>query len=362
MKLANKILKNSVTRSIKKTVDSIVLYKKYVGNIKSGLNTNKPVIYYCGIPAHGNLGDLAQGVCIRRWIRNNYPEYHLTEIETNSIVNTKFSCLNVLRKAFNSRTDFVVFQSGYTTTDLGGFADIMHQAVMNALPDARILMMPQTIFFKTKERKELCAKVYNGHSKILFLARDTISFETAKEMFPDINKLCFPDIVTTLIGSVPSGQNRNGIIFCLRNDGEKYYSNQELEILINQCKNIASVDLTDTTKGKSVVKQAEQFIYSEIEKYSKYKVMITDRYHGTILSLVAGTPVIIIKTTDHKVVTGADWFTGIYDDHVYLADDLDEAFEIAQKLYCRQEYPTLRPYFEENYYDKLSSIFEERIK
>ena len=84
-------------------------------------------------------------------------------------------------------------------------------------------------------------------------------------MFPDINKLCFPDIVTTLIGSVPSGQNRNGIIFCLRNDGEKYYSNQELEILINQCKNIASVDLTDTTKGKSVVKQAEQFIY-----YVKY--------------------------------------------------------------------------------------------
>ena len=90
--------------------------------------------------------------------------------------------------------------------------------------------------------------------------------------------------------------------------------------------------------------------------------MITDRYHGTILSLVAGTPVVIIKTTDHKVVTGADWFKSVYDDYVFLATDLDEAYEIAKKVYDRREYKTLKPYFEENYYDKLPSTFEEIIK
>lgn len=51
---------------------------------------------------------------------------------------------------------------------------------------------------------------------------------------------------------------------------------------------------------------------------SHYKVVITDRYHGTIFSLIANTPVIIIKSTDHKVTTGADWFKGIYDDYVYV--------------------------------------------
>ena len=183
----------------------------------------------------------------------------------------------------------------------------------------------------------------------------------AKEMFPDINKACYPDIVTTLIGTFESNHNREGIIFCLRNDTEKYYSDEELAVLENKCKAFASIDRTDTTKGRQVVKEAEKFIFSEIERYSKFKVMITDRYHGTILSLIAGTPVVIIKTTDHKVVTGADWFKGVYDDHVYLAKDLEEAYELAKKLYIREEYKTLKPYFENNYYDKLPAVFKEKV-
>lgn len=330
--------------------------------ISKGLASARPVIYYCGIPVHGNLGDLAQGVCIRRWLKKNYPDYHVTEIETNSLVNTRHSCLNKLKRGFNNQTDFVIFQSGYTTTDLGGYADVMHQAVINVLPDARILMMPQTIFFKTEERERLCSQVYNGHKKMLFLARDVISYEKAKEMFPDIPKKCFPDIVTTLIGSLESNTKREGIIFCLRDDGEKYYSEQELSTLLEQCKSIARVDRTDTTKDKSVVCEAERFINSEINLYSKYKVMITDRYHGTILSLVAGTPVVIIKTTDHKVTSGADWFKGVYDDYVYLAENLEEAYQLVKKIYSRERYETLKPYFEENYYDKLPAMFEEMVQ
>ena len=361
MSLTYKLLHNPITRELKLSVKSILLKYKYSKNIRKGLKTMQPIIYYCGIPAHGNLGDLAQGVCIRRWLKKNYPEYHVTEIETDSLVNTKFSCLNKLKKAFNDEKDFVVFQSGYTTTDLGGFADLMHQAVIQALPNSRILMMPQTIFFQTDERKELCSKVYNSHTKMLFLARDNVSFEMAKEMFPDINKACYPDIVTTLIGTFESNHNREGIIFCLRNDTEKYYSDEELAVLENKCKAFASIDRTDTTKGRQVVKEAEKFIFSEIERYSKFKVMITDRYHGTILSLIAGTPVVIIKTTDHKVVTGADWFKGVYDDHVYLAKDLEEAYELAKKLYIREEYKTLKLYFENNYYDKLPAVFKEKV-
>lgn len=338
------------------------LKKKYSSKINDGLKYGKPIIYYCGIPAHSNLGDLAQGVCIRKWLKKNYPNYYVTEIETNALVNTKHSVIGKMAKAFNPNQDFVVFQSGYTTTDLGGFADPMHQAVINALPNSRILMMPQTIFFKNEERKSLCSKVYDSHKKMLFLARDNVSYEMAKEMFPNIPKKCFPDIVTTMIGSVPSNQNRNGIMFCLRNDGEKFYSDEELSVLIAKCKEIGPVDRTDTTKGKDVVKEATLYIESEISRYAKFKLLITDRYHGTILSLVAGTPVIIIKTNDHKVTTGADWFKGVYDDYVFLAKNLEDAFEMAKVIYQRNEYNTLPPYFEKNYYDKLPSLFEEMVK
>lgn len=338
----------------------IKLYFSTISNINKGIHSRKRIIYYCGIPAHGNLGDLAQGVCIRRWISEHYPNFYLAEIETNALVNTRHSCLKKLGNVFNNERDFVIFQSGYTTTDLGGFADIMHQAVIKTLPNARILMMPQTIFFKSDERKKLCSKVYNSHKNMLFLARDTVSYSMAEDMFPDLNIKCFPDIVTTLIGSMDNNEKkiREGIIFCLRDDSEKFYSDSDLQILIDKCEKTEKIRRTDTTKGKAVVKDAESYIFAEIEEYSKYKVMITDRYHGTILSLVAGTPVIIIKTTDHKVTTGADWFKNVYDDHVYLAQDLEDAYRLAIEIINKDVSYSLPSYFKEHYYDKLPYIFE----
>ena len=83
-------------------------------------------------------------------------------------------------------------------------------------------------------------------------------------------------------------------------------------------------------------------------------------HHGTIFSLCAGTPVIIIKTTDHKVTTGADWFKGIYDDYVYVAEDLDDAYRLASDILSKRISHKLEPYFKEQYYDKLKNIFSNK--
>ena len=321
--------------------------------------SNKKRAYYLGSPSHANLGDLAQGVCIRRWINNNLPDYDLVEIKTNWLVNTHFSLLPVLKSNYR-KEDIIVFQSGYATTDLGGYADDMHCAVIEALPDAYFLMMPQTILFVDKKRKARASRIYNSARKMLFLARDHVSYQMAEEMFPDIEVREYPDIVTTLIGTKDFENNRNGILFCCRDDSEKFYSDDEISKLMKRCSSIAGVEITDTTKYKSekeIISNPENYVKSEIEKYSHYKLVITDRYHGTIFSLVAGTPVIIIKSTDHKVTTGADWFKGVYDDYVYLADDLDHAYEIAKRLYVENFSHNLEAHFEKEYYNKLFELF-----
>ena len=259
----------------------------------------------------------------------------------------------------------IVFQSGYTTTDLGGFADEMHRAVMKVLPNAEMLMLPQTIFFKSKDNEKRTAECYNSMKHMLFLARDRISFGMAKQMFPDIPVMQFPDIVTTLIGNYSFNYSRDGIMFCCRDDGEKYYSDEEISLLMNKCERLCKVAKTDTTKvGKTadIVRNAEHYIMNEIDTYAHYKAVVTDRYHGTILSLAAGTPVIIIKTTDHKVTTGAEWFKGVYDDYVYVADSLDGAYEIAKSVLNKELTNKLPPYFETNYYDKLPEIFSKEIR
>ena len=342
---------------------SIRLYWK-TSKILKNIQRNGNIIFYLGVPAHSNLGDLAQGMCIRRWLRKNYPDRQIVEIETDALVNTRFSLLKKFAQLYEEG-DIIVYQSGYTTTDLGGFADEMHRAVMSVLPEAKMLMFPQTIYFQKEENKERTSRIYNSMQNMLFLARDRVSYGMAKEMFPDIPVMQFPDIVTTLIGNYTFDNDRDGVLFCCRDDGEKYYSDEEIQDLMTKCTELGRVYKTDTTKeGKKedIIKNAEKYILKEIETYSHYKVLITDRYHGTIFSLVAGTPVVIIKTTDHKVITGAEWFKGVYDDHVFVAEDLEEAYEIAKTIIERDCCDNLQPYFEKQYYDRLPEIFETETR
>ena len=114
---------------------------------------------------------------------------------------------------------------------------------------------------------------------------------------------------------------------------------------------------------RTILNNLQEHIENEIEKYSHYKVTITDRYHGTIFSIIAGTPVVIIKTNDHKVTTGADWFKGVFDDYVYVAKDLDEAHKIAAEIIKRDKEFIPTTYFDENYYGKeLARIFKRKFQ
>ena len=366
-KIKRIILKNKVIApialSVHKYIQDVKLYRSTKSKLEN-IERTYNVIFYLGIPAHSNLGDLAQGACIRYWLKKHYPDTRVIEIETNALVKTHFPLLDRLKEMYRPG-DMIVYQSGYTTTDLGGFADEMHRAVMKILPDAKMLMLPQTIFFKHEKNKQRTAQCYNSIKDMLFLARDRVSYNMALEMFPDIPVKQFPDIVTTMIGKFIFDYKRDGILFCCRNDSEKFYSDAEIDNLMKMCNKFCKVERTDTTKSGNaadIVKNAETYINCEIDMYAHYKIIITDRYHGTILSLVAGTPVIIIRTTDHKVTTGAEWFKGIYDDYVYLADSLDEAYMFVEHVLNKPLDHKLYPYFEKEYYDKLPQIFDQTVK
>lgn len=320
-------------------------------------------VYYLGITAHSNLGDMAQHYCITKWIKENYPDWEHVLFESDTVVWESGVFLKKFKQIYRPK-DIIIFQSGYTTQDLGGNHEYMHRLIVDNMPYANILMMPQTIFFEHEENRQRCSESLDKAKHMLFLARDFVSEKMAKEMFPHQKVMAFPDIVTTLIGTLHFDNQRDGICMCCRNDGEKYYSDEELASLRKRLEETAPVTITDTTikaSYKDIRKNPQYYIEGEIEKYSHYKVVVTDRYHGTIFSIAAGTPVVIIKTTDHKVTTGADWFKGIYDDYVCVASSLDDAYNKALDFISEKKSHVMKPYFKQEYYDRLRSYFEEVI-
>lgn len=317
-------------------------------------------IFYFGVPMHSNLGDLAQYICICDWIKKNYPDYNVVEIDSKVFMDSHSRLRYKLRNKIK-KGDLILFQSGYCTQDLGGVEDLMHQAVMQDYPDNHLLMMPQTVFFESSARKKQASTIYDAHQHLLFLARDQVSFKMAQEMFPHRKVYAFPDIVTTMIGKYHFSEKRSGILLCTRNDGEKYYSNNEIEKLAKELQKFDAVEQTDTTVPESLnanTPHLREFVESYIKNFAQYRLIITDRYHGTIFSLIAQTPVIVLKTTDHKVRTGVDWFKGVYDQGVAYAETLDDALALAENFLSKNFHPNNEPYFEKNYYDRLKGLFE----
>lgn len=320
-------------------------------------------ILYFGITEHSNLGDLAQYYCIQRWIKSNYPNIPSYEFEATTIVNKKAGFLDQLESVLGDN-DIIIFQSGYTTQDLGGVHDEMHRLVLDRFPNANVLMMPQTIFFQEEKNRLRTALSLNEGKHHLFLSRDRISYEQALKMFPDITNAMFPDIVTTLIGHYSFNHKRDGILICRRNDGEKFYEEEKILKLKNDLEQITCVSISDTTikdSYKKIRKNLESYIESIIEDYSKYELIITDRYHGTIFSLAANTPVIVIQTNDHKVTGGLDWFKGVYDDHAMLADSLEHAYVLAKSIMDTKPDSKLKPYYDNKYNNELKPLLEKVI-
>lgn len=331
-----------------------------------GFFTLKKKMFLFSIPTHPNLGDQAQLMCTEKWIRKNYPDYQLIEMThlylpldngnpKALLLNTKFIQYIVL-KLIIRKDDIFIGHSGYFFVDHhGGWFtyDFLLRNWKN-----KFIILPQTVNFYTPVIIKRASQTFGNKPNLTLLCRDEVSFEKAKGMFGSTKLLLYPDIVTSLIGTRTYNNPREGVLFCIRDDIEAFYSPSDIDTLMQRFGNIRmeKVDTTLKVPSKEMKRNRDKLIDEMIEKISTYKVVITDRYHGTIFSAIANTPVVVINSTDHKLSSGANWFPEEkFGDNVQFANDLDEAYTKAKDMLSRPTIKQSPPYFKENYWDKLAN-------
>lgn len=349
MRIKKKKLRKSVLLEIEKAI------------VKA--REGEKVLFYLDVPTHPNMGDLAQYCCIKKWIAENYSEYNLIEVSAEIITYAENEFVSFI-KAHDDKENIIFFQSGYCTQDLGGSHDYIHKLIVKSVHNIPIVMLPQTIMYKNKNRETQAKKVYAQNSHVMLMCRDKVSYQMAQSIFSKNRLELYPDIVTSLIGTIEVApkENRKGILICCRNDSERFYSDGEIECLKKELERIDEVEIGDTTVQddfKNLKENINGHVETMIKGFGKYRAVVTDRYHGTIFSLIAGTPVIVIKSNDHKVVTGVDWFKGIYDDNVCYISDINKVVHIVRNVYDKFDYHELKPHFKEKYYSKLKDVIEQ---
>lgn len=335
-------------------------YKRAQKSITKMKSSEKKAIVF-GSPLHSNLGDHAQTYCTIRWLKEFYNDYKVYVFDTPSIAEWGYKALYKIRQ-YVTEDDLLFLHSGYHMTDIYLYEEEMNRKVISLFPENKIIALPQTILFKNEDERNKTIKIYDNHKKFLLLCRDEISYRSAKKMFNNIKIICYPDIVTTMIGEYQYESIRKNILFCIRNDTETKYSKNDYAILESKLSSIGIVEYYDTTvnlPAKQIVNNREKILQETWKKFSGYKLVVTDRYHGTLFAMIAETPVIVVASSDHKLESGVKWFPPNMNNRIIFADNLSDvegyAYQLLKKPISHYDYK----YFAENYYDKLGEIIDE---
>lgn len=328
---------NKIIGKIKYTREQLYLSKKAkkLAQLITMKHDNKRIYFFC-TPTHSNLGDQAQLFCWLRLLNEWHPEYEII------CVPSRYRRFDTIRSihANLQKDDLIYIHSGYLIFDphpeLPFILDIVR-----GFYDKRVVILPQTVNLKGKWYQHIVAQIFNAHPNIVLYSRDEVSLRNAKGMFPHIDNKLLPDVVTSLIGNeaftYPKTE-RNGVMLCIRNDGEKLYSDEQILALRKRFKGVKT-DICDTTIKASIGdwnNNRERLIRKILALFAQYQVIITDRYHGTIFSQIVNTPVIVISSTDHKLSSGVKWFPkDKFGDNICFANDLDEAYEKAVEILRR---------------------------
>lgn len=295
------VLKKSL-RNIRRIRKKIISNnKKYNFSLEAG--RNKRIVYF-ELPCFDNLGDHAIAYVTERLLRAicaDSPSFQVFVVEG---WDTDDAILSLKRVA--GPDDIIICQGGGNFGNLYDFAEVFRRKVLRSFKNNRIIIMPQTLFYSDDESgKRECEadkRAIKDCRDITIFARDKKSYELMRELF-DADICQLHDVVSLYDASYLSNDNRSGIVVCLRSDKESALSGKEKIQIIQLCENNAErVIVTDTcTKYDIASKEREAVLKKKLSLFGSTKLVVTDRLHGMIFSVITKTPCIVLGNNHHKV-------------------------------------------------------------
>jgi pyruvyl transferase EpsO len=303
---------------------------------------------YLDYPDYPNIGDhlISLGAI-----------YYLTNVahtKINYIASYRnFSPENVDK---NNSKQPIFFHGGGSLGDLWYSHQKFRESIISQYTDRPIIILPQTIYFKNEKRLEKAKTIFNNHPNLTIFARDNYSYELASQYFYNCRIIKSPDMAFQLIETPEFSFNlkkeQDSILYLSRTDQEsekdscKYIQENNLvnSDWVSYQKNWKFNNRNNSIFKKTLVTIYGDFIqrcllnpqeflhrkkwinnqyrinkldqinpsdldminislnlaHSGIFQFSKYSLIITDRLHAHILSLILGIPHIFLSNSYYK--------------------------------------------------------------
>ncbi|MDR6724024.1 pyruvyl transferase EpsO [Paenibacillus amylolyticus] len=267
-------------------------------------------IFYIDYPVYNNGGDLL----IMKGTEAFFKDNDIRVLQRYSVWDIPFP-LNIPKDAI------IVMQGGGNFGDLYPVHQKMREKIIAGHPKNRIVILPQTIFFKSDIELKKTAKVLNFHKDLHFYVRDQTTYELALKEFNQTSVYLCPDMAHQLWPIQPKGKAVLDRLFFFREDIEKNKEQLKYEsaakgdgafldwnTLYNRVDRKIIRMVTSSLKARNTFlpvqwfwsKYSDYMVHKAIKNFSKYKNVTTSRLHGHILACLLDQPNVLLDNSYGK--------------------------------------------------------------
>ncbi|PMC38585.1 exopolysaccharide biosynthesis protein [Bacillus sp. UMB0899] len=244
-------------------------------------------IYFLDYPLYTNVGDLL----IWKGTEQFFEKHDIS-------VKARYSVINFPNDLEIPNDHIIVFQGGGNFGDLWKSHQRLRELVIKRYPNHKIVILPQTIYFKNKNNYNKSKRLFNKHKNLHIFARDKQSFKRLEGFSKNI--YLSPDMAHELWPLKTTANPSKNVLYLLRQDKEL---NKNVEIQPDRIKVTKDWINLLTTKDKKVVQEireeykrlgvsdaaswikfSDYLIDKAISLFSNHQEVITTRLHGHILA------------------------------------------------------------------------------
>ena len=260
----------------------------------------------------------------------------------------------------------VLMSGGGNLGDLWPRHQLFRETVIRKCGRRRIIVLPQTIYFRDEANLDRAARVFNNHPDITLFVRDEVSLAIAREHFHKCRSLLAPDMALQLGGMLelelmPPLQDR-GLYLC-RKDQEQPAGVGLADVGLEDfdmddwisCRRSWNGIYWELGGGNRVMRTAFRYcdemtrrpaeryreyqsrrawrehlresgawtrrlLHAAVYQFNSYPVIVTNRLHGHILATLVGKPHVFLPNTYHKNRAFYDTWSGRLPNCVFAWD------------------------------------------
>jgi len=310
------------------------LVKGIAPNVEpQALVNNKRKVFLFGSPSYTNIGDQAIAYAEERFIKNHFPYYEYIEIMDY----TTDEGIELVKEIIKE-DDIVCFTGGGNLGSLYLEIEEDRRKVFEVFKDYKTISLPQSVYFEENEEgnteRKKSQDAYHQNRNLTIAVRESQTLDVVKETF-ETNVIYTPDMVLSL-DIVPKELEREGVLFILRADKEKVTDEDFISELMAWAEKEGPVERTDTVLSEVDTidyDEREEYFLKTLDKIGSSKIVITDRLHAMIFSILTKTPCLVFGNSYGKAKHSyTDWLHGLNFIEYTDTKDIGELEKLVEKL------------------------------